>query len=275
MNNRNTNHNNNNNQLELELDCTPENHHARVVVGMLTQLKKLVIRALEDKAGQTPRGRILRESGAIRLFVGTSGRYLQFGPLVEEDETKQLQSWRRVVSMCLDTLSAAIAFGYFVEDMEAVWALDEKDQPEAMARMVADVKKRGGLMWERDRRVSLKGVDKIFKECKEMQSIFGKWRMVTPVEVPKAAPKNSETARLRAEADAVEKANEKLKAETDRIAKAAAELAAKGEADKAELASLQGQRLEQIGTPNVVAEVPTEATEEVVLPAPTEGGQPT
>jgi hypothetical protein len=266
---RNTNNTHNHqHQLELELDCIPENHHASLVVEMLARLKKIVIRAMEDKAGSTARGRLLRESGAIRIYVGTTGRYLQFGPLTECDEAAQLQAWRKVVSTCLDTLSAAIAFGHFMADMEAIDVLPEDQQDKAMDDMVSAVKARGGLLWERDRSVTLKGIDKIFKGVKDTQVRFSHWRMAS---VPVA--KTSDTARLRAES---KEAAEKLKAETDRIAKEAAEAAAKGDALRAELAGLQGQRLEAIGTPNVVAEVPAEkAPEEVVLPEVKEGGQPT
>jgi hypothetical protein len=271
--------------LELELDGAPEDHHASLVVRLLAHLKLLVIRAMEDKAGATDRGRILRQTAAIKIYIGTTGRVLSFGPpKTDEDEMRQLQAWRGVVAECLDTLSLAVSFGHFLADIEGVFGLPENQQQDAKTAMVRQVKKAGGLMWDR-RKLNLKSVGKVFKDWKENCLLFQGWVL----EVEQADEQAAEAAKAKAAAEAAKTTanevaaqmakaldaevgnpkptTEELKEETHRIKKAAeeaktrleaakAELAAeqlrqKIEASKAQAAAVQESRLEAVGAPSM------------------------
>jgi hypothetical protein len=250
--------------LELELDGNPEEHSAALVVRLLAHLKSLVIRAMEDKAGSTERGRILRRTATIRIYIGTTGRVLSFGPpKPDEDELRQLQAWRGVVSECLDTLSLAISFGHFMADMEAVFGLPDDEQSAAKADMVHQVQKQGGLMWDR-RKMNLKTVGKVFKDWKGNCLLFQGW----VAEVNEADEKARAQPLASIEEVAMQLASgldtvvgdprptvEELREETGRVQRAAEEARIRLEAEKAELAAAQQEaRLETVGAPNVVSE---------------------
>jgi hypothetical protein len=275
--------------LELELDGVPEDHHAQLVVRLLAHLKTAVIRAMEDKAGSTERGRTLRRTAAIKVYVGTTGRTICFGPPApDEDELKQLQAWRGVVAECLDTLSLSISFGNFLADIEGVFGLPDNQQYDAKARMVGEVKARGGLLWDK-KKLDLKKIGKIFKDWKENCLLFQGWVLEVQEVEEKAA------AKAKAEAEALAAAKlaaattdevavqvaaalnatvgdpkpsiEEIKAETRRIKKAAQEakhrleqakadleaetLRQKLAASKTQAAAIQESRLAAVGGPSM------------------------
>lgn len=259
----NMNHHNRNapSALELELDCSPEDHHASLVVKMIAHLKGLVIKAMQDKAGTTERGRVLRKTATIRIYIGTTGRTMLFNAPPEEDEMRQLQAWRGVAARCLDTLSLAISFGHFLSDIEEIYTLPESEQVEAQATMVKQVRASGGLKWERER-LPLKAIGKIFKDTQGNMALWHSW--VQAVEAAEAAAQVEQLASveevalelatgLGADVGDPKPSTEELRVQTERAQKAAQDAKDRLAAQQAELAR-QSDRLAAVGTPNLVPE---------------------
>lgn len=254
-----------NTALHLELDGNPDQMSARGTATQVFYLKKKLIIAKQDAA--SPRGKLLRETGLIRITIGTTGRLLAFGqPDPNATEIEKASMWRSTITDALDGLSLIIRFGYFMADMEEITALQGGEQFHAKEKMVRAVAASGGLSWETQKLHPSKTVSKVFREWKAYTEEFHAWEQEiakfdetaeqAEADRREQALKRNQEAKAIAEAAQREKeataAAEKLPTVNEVVAELAATIEGSiGIPPRAETVQ-QEQRLDAIGAPNVV-----------------------
>lgn len=238
--------------LVLEIDGNVDEMSAAGVTRQVDFIRSRLILAKQDAVSW--RGKTLRETGLIRIPVGTTGRILSFGEIdPEADEVKRASMWRTTIKDALDALSLIVRFGYFVTDVEKVSALKGGELFAAKEKMVRAVRQSGGLSWEVNKLHPNRSVGKVFQNWKAYVEEFHAWE-----DEIRAADEELRRVNAEVRAQAVAKANAAVAAipTVDEVAVAFAENigGTVGEpAPEAEKAVAQEERLDAVGTPNVVS----------------------
>lgn len=161
--------------LILELDGDPDQLSTNTTIAQVAFLKKALIRAKQEPT--SPRGKTLRETGQVRIIIGTTGRAMAFGHVdPAADEIARASMWRTTISEALDALSLVIRFGHFIADIQAISQKEGGEAFHARQKMVEVVAASGGLSWDREKLPLARSVGKIFKEWKAYCQEFNAWQ---------------------------------------------------------------------------------------------------